>query len=146
MMYTNLGYSIFALAHYLEAISSQGIDALGGLDSISAINSLTYVGNTILRAKTMMLAISTDGLDQTAVSAGRQNVTFSFDQLHVKQRIDQVAQIGSIWTFARASLEPMDFSLLVDGGDEGFAAVEGSYDVYNPGGEPTGYVDEDSFG
>ncbi|KAH7141949.1 hypothetical protein EDB81DRAFT_899393 [Dactylonectria macrodidyma] len=159
MICTHLSYALLALANFalgrhvqarqqntsaedLETIISQGIDALGGLDSISAINSVTYVGNTILRAKTLMLAISMDGLDQAAVTAGRQNVTFSFDRPHVKQRIDKLAQLGATWTFGRASLEPMDFSLLIEGGDEGFAAVvEGSYNLYNPGGEPAGYVD-----
>ncbi|KAH6949740.1 hypothetical protein BKA56DRAFT_506653, partial [Ilyonectria sp. MPI-CAGE-AT-0026] len=43
---------------------------------------------------------------------------------------------------ARASLQPMEFSLLIEGGDAAHAAVvRGSYDYYNPGGEPTGYVD-----
>ncbi|KAJ0344348.1 hypothetical protein COL154_010862 [Colletotrichum chrysophilum] len=36
----------------------------------------------------------------------------------------------------------MDFSLIVNGGETGFAAVvRGSYDLYNPTGDPQGYLD-----
>lgn len=36
----------------------------------------------------------------------------------------------------------MDFSLVVTGGETGFAAVvRGSYDLYNPTGDPQGYLD-----
>ncbi|KAF5026944.1 hypothetical protein F66182_974 [Fusarium sp. NRRL 66182] len=131
----------------VEAIINRGIDALGGLDNIQAINSVTYTGNTILRSKTIMLAISLGGLDQFGVTSGRQNITFSFDQSHVKQRIDKFAQLGPNFSFGRASLDPMDFSLLIEGGDDGFAAVvQGSYDMYNPGGEPSGYTDGRTLG
>lgn len=46
------------------------------------------------------------------------------------------------FTFGRANLQPMDYSMVVQGGEKGFAAVvRGSYNLYNPGGEPTGYTD-----
>lgn len=36
----------------------------------------------------------------------------------------------------------MDFSLVVEGGSNGFASiVKGSYDLYNAAGGPQGYVD-----
>ncbi|KAL0930640.1 metallo-beta-lactamase superfamily protein [Colletotrichum truncatum] len=121
---------------------SQGINALGGDASISSIRTLSYTGSTILRGKTLMLGISVKGVDNAAVTSGQQTITYSFDEQHVKQRIDKVAALGPGWTFGRANLAPMDFSLLVEGGDDGFAAVvRGSYDLYSPGGQPQGYLD-----
>ena len=46
------------------------------------------------------------------------------------------------FTFGRADLSPMDYSMIVKGGKEGFASVvRGSYNIYDPSGEPTGYTD-----
>ncbi|EXF77874.1 hypothetical protein CFIO01_04128 [Colletotrichum fioriniae PJ7] len=119
-----------------------GIEALGGREAISAIQSLTYVGGTILRGRTLMMGISVAGVDNAAVTAGRQNVSFAFDEEHVKQRIDKVAALGPGWTFGRANLAPMDFSIIAEGGGNGYAAVtRGSYNLYNPSGEPQGYLD-----
>ncbi|WKT54478.1 Metallo-beta-lactamase [Fusarium oxysporum f. sp. vasinfectum] len=124
-----------------ESLINQGISALGGLDSISALNNVRYAGETILRTKGLMLSISVEGLDQAVVAAGRQNVTFSYDQPHVKQRIHKVAQLGAAFTFARPKLEPMDFSYVVEGGDDGFAAhIGGSSIVFAPA-LPDGYLD-----
>ncbi|RSL82340.1 hypothetical protein CDV31_016945 [Fusarium ambrosium] len=88
-----------------------------------------------------MLSISVDGVDQATITAGRQNVTHSYDQSHVKQRIDKVAQLGSVFTFGRTELEPMVFAHIVEGGDDSFAArVEGSSLVFAPS-LPPGYLD-----
>ncbi|KAH7402739.1 hypothetical protein BKA66DRAFT_564639 [Pyrenochaeta sp. MPI-SDFR-AT-0127] len=125
-----------------KALLNQAITALGGSDNIAALNDVTYVGQTILRGKTLMLAISLHGVDNAGVAAGRQNITFAFDEPHIKQRVDRFAMLGPAFTFGRANLQPMDYSMVVKGGDKGFAAVvRGSYNLYNPGGEPTGYTD-----
>ncbi|KAF9878639.1 hypothetical protein CkaCkLH20_04131 [Colletotrichum karsti] len=125
-----------------SALLDLGIEALGGNEAISSIQSLTYVGETILRERTLMLAISVSGVDNAAVTAGRQNVSFSYGQEQIQQRIDKVASLGPGWTFGRANLAPMDFSIVVGGGANGFAAVtRGSYNLYNPAGEPQGYLD-----
>ncbi|KAK1710317.1 uncharacterized protein BDZ83DRAFT_724054 [Colletotrichum acutatum] len=119
-----------------------GIEALGGREAVSSIQSLTYVGETILRGRTLMMGISVAGVDNAAVTAGRQNMSFAFDEKHVKQRIDKVASLGPGWTFGRANLAPMDFSIVAEGGENGYAAVtRGSYNLYNPSGEPEGYLD-----
>ncbi|KAH9225404.1 hypothetical protein K456DRAFT_1731948 [Colletotrichum gloeosporioides 23] len=150
---TVLLLSSFAFGHRLHhrqndsvedpaALLARGIEALGGQDVIDSISSLSYYGETILRARTLMMGISLTGVDNAAVTAGRQNVTFSFDGNNVRQRIDKVAALGPGWTFGRANLSPMDFSLIVNGGETGFAAVvKGSYDLYNPTGDPQGYLD-----
>ncbi|KXH33025.1 hypothetical protein CSIM01_05160 [Colletotrichum simmondsii] len=119
-----------------------GIEALGGREAISSLQSLTYVGETILRGRTLMMGISVAGVDNAAVTAGRQNISFAFDETHVKQRIDKIAVLGPGWTFGRANLAPMDFSIVAEGGENGYAAVtRGSYNLYNPSGEPQGYLD-----
>ncbi|KAL5583885.1 hypothetical protein FOVSG1_015236 [Fusarium oxysporum f. sp. vasinfectum] len=103
---------------------------------------MAYVGNSILRSKSMLLSVSTEGLDAPVMCTGRQNLTFSYDRMHVKQRIDRHADLGPIWTFARPDLKPMEYSFVIEGGDNGFAAVvEGSYSVIDPDGEASGYVD-----
>ncbi|KAH7116419.1 hypothetical protein EDB81DRAFT_668834 [Dactylonectria macrodidyma] len=148
-----LAFASCALGHHVQAweqntptgspepLINQGISALGGLNSISAIKNVRYIGNSILRSKGLMLSISVHGLDQATIAAGRQNVTFSFEQPHVKQRIDTIAQLGATWTFSRPTLEPMDFSHLVEGGDDGFAArLRGSSLVFDPA-QPEGYMD-----
>lgn len=44
--------------------------------------------------------------------------------------------------FGRPNLEPVDFSLVVQGGHDGFAAtVEGSDLLFAPGAPPQGYKD-----
>ncbi|CAN9426199.1 unnamed protein product [Alternaria alternata] len=50
--------------------------------------------------------------------------------------------LGPTFTFGRADLQPMDYSMVVQGGHDGFAAVvRGSYNIYDPSGGPTGYTD-----
>lgn len=44
--------------------------------------------------------------------------------------------------FARPELEPMDYSVVVQGGDDAFAAVvRGSYALFDPTAAPEGYLD-----
>ncbi|KAH8654373.1 hypothetical protein BGZ61DRAFT_373521, partial [Ilyonectria robusta] len=94
------------------------------------------------RTRTLMETYSLTGLDRFISTTGRQNISFSFDGPDIKQRIDRFHQLDAVWAFARPLLEPFDFSLVVRGGEEGFAAVvEGSYNLYAPGAPPSGYTD-----
>ena len=44
--------------------------------------------------------------------------------------------------FARPELEPMDYSVVVQGGDDGSAAVvRGSFALFDPTAAPEGYLD-----
>ena len=41
-----------------------------------------------------MLAASLHGLDTAGITAGNQNITFSYESSHVSQRIDKLAILG----------------------------------------------------
>ncbi|KAH6995336.1 hypothetical protein EDB80DRAFT_877204 [Ilyonectria destructans] len=71
----------------------------------------------------MPQTFSLTSLDQTVASAGRQNVSFLFDEGFVKQRIDRFQGIGLFFIYGHPDLEPLDFSLVVQGGDDAFAVA-----------------------
>lgn len=58
-----------------------------------------------LRARTLMLGISLTGVDNAAITAGRQNVTFAFNGNNVRQRIDKVVSLGR--TYELRSGQPL---------------------------------------
>lgn len=97
-----------------ESVLQTGIDAIGGLDGLSTIQTIKYVGGryvkpqgnntltalfadraSILRVRSLYMAVSLNSADQVAVSSGRQNVSFSYEQDHVRQRIDRDLTLGS---------------------------------------------------
>ncbi|KAH6975038.1 hypothetical protein BKA56DRAFT_675104 [Ilyonectria sp. MPI-CAGE-AT-0026] len=85
---------------------------------------------------------SLTGLDQTVAGAGRQNVFFLFDEGFVKQRIDRFHDVCLFFIYDRPNLEPLDFPLVVQSGDDAFsAAVESSYSLFAPGALLQGYRD-----
>lgn len=53
--------------------------------------------NRVFRPKAISQTFSLTGLDQTVAGAGRQNVSFLFDEGFVKQRIDRFQEIGRAW-------------------------------------------------
>ena len=51
-------------------------------------------------------------------------------------------EIIALWMFARQELDPMDYSVVIQGGDDAFAAVVmGSYSLFDPTAAPEGYLD-----
>ncbi|KAF5018931.1 hypothetical protein F66182_9073 [Fusarium sp. NRRL 66182] len=155
-MLNNFTYSLFSFAQIAlgydaagqqknvlvqdaATLIGRGIAALGGHDRISAIHSIAYVGDT--QVPSLFSCAVFLYPDAPAMCSGRQNLTFSYDQPHVKQRIDRNAALGPVWSFARPDLQPMEYSLVVQGGDDGFAAVvEGSYSIIDPNAEPAGLL------
>lgn len=49
-----------------------------------------------MRTRSLYMAVSLHTADQIPVSSGRQDVSFSYDQQHVKQRIDRDLTLGSV--------------------------------------------------
>ncbi|KAI4681600.1 hypothetical protein J4E81_009960 [Alternaria sp. BMP 2799] len=100
------------------------------------------IGGSQFRTKSIVTTIALDGMDQTVVPYGSQTITYSYETGSLKQRIDKVSGLGTLWMFARPELEPMDYSVVVQGGDDGFAAVvRGSYALFDPTAAPEGYLD-----
>ncbi|KAF5026951.1 hypothetical protein F66182_981 [Fusarium sp. NRRL 66182] len=125
-----------------SALLSRGIEALGGTDRLEAIRDVTYVGGGIFRTYSLSQTFGLNGLDTMLAGAGRQNVTFSTQDGVLRQRIDRHHPLSPNFLFGRPNLEPMDFSMVVQDGDDGFAAVvEGSDLLFAPGAPPGGYKD-----
>ncbi|KAF5264657.1 hypothetical protein FOXYS1_4556 [Fusarium oxysporum] len=69
-------------------------------------------------------------------------MSYSYGESAIKQRLDRVAALAPPWVFARPSLQPMNYSLLVQGGEDGYAAVvSGSYNIFDPDAPLSGYLD-----
>ncbi|KAH7159271.1 hypothetical protein DER46DRAFT_508618 [Fusarium sp. MPI-SDFR-AT-0072] len=119
-----------------------GIEALGGIDRLRSVSAVTYIGNTVYRTRTLMEAYSVLGVDNMMSPAGSQNISFSYDQPHIKQRIDRFHEAGEMFLLARPGLDPFKYSLVVQGGKEGYAAVvEGTINLFEPDAPPGGYLD-----
>jgi hypothetical protein len=51
-------------------------------------------------------------------------------------------ELLAYWTWARPVLNPIDMSLVIRDGDDGYAAVlKGSYSLFAPGAPPSGPLD-----
>ncbi|EEY19618.1 conserved hypothetical protein [Verticillium alfalfae VaMs.102] len=125
-----------------QTLLSRGIEALGGSENMANITTLTYVGGDIYRTRSMLESYDLVGVDIPFSTIGNQNVSFSFDGPSIKQRIERNHQLGPYWGFARAALQPMDFTLVVHGGNQGFASVvEGSASLFAPGAPASGFTD-----
>ncbi|KAF5236593.1 hypothetical protein FANTH_11204 [Fusarium anthophilum] len=119
-----------------------GIKALGGYDRLKNVNAVTYIGNTVYRTGTLMEAYSMTGVDNMMSPAGSQNMSFSYDQPHIKQRIDRFHESGEMFLLARPFLDPFKYSLVVQSGDKGYAAVvDGTMNLFVPNSPPQGYID-----
>ncbi|KAF5554615.1 metallo-beta-lactamase superfamily [Fusarium mexicanum] len=119
-----------------------GIKALGGSDRLENVKAVTYIGNTVYRTRTLMEAYSMTGVDNMMSPAGSQNMSFSYDQPHIKQRIDRFHESGEMFLLARPALDPFKYSLAVQGGDKGYAAVvDGTMNLFVPNSPPQGYID-----
>lgn len=96
--------------------------------------------------------------------SGSQNVSFKLDSGDLQQRIDRhftpagtspvqpspasTNQITDYWSWGSPKLDPFDFSLVVRGGDDGFACyVKGNNQIWLPTDLASGYTDGefDSF-
>uniref|UniRef100_A0A0D2XT17 Uncharacterized protein n=1 Tax=Fusarium oxysporum (strain Fo5176) TaxID=660025 RepID=A0A0D2XT17_FUSOF len=119
-----------------------GFEALGGFDRLESVSGVTYIGNSVYRTRTLMEAYSVLGVDNMMSPAGSQNISFSYDQPHIMQRIDRFHEAGEIFLLARPALDPFHYSLVLQGGKKGYAAiVEGTMNLFEPDAPPEGYVD-----
>lgn len=80
--------------------------------------------------------------DQFVSLEGRQNMSFSYADNQLSQRIDRHFIPAYFWLWAKGSLAPIEYSLVVRGGDDGFACyVRGSNLVYMDPDFVGGYTD-----
>ncbi|KAJ4162938.1 hypothetical protein NW754_014359 [Fusarium falciforme] len=121
---------------------ARGITALGGLKNLSSVQTVVYIGGRTYRTRSLPETYSVAGVDTFVANAGSQNISFSLEGDTIKQRIDRSHELSAFYYFARPRLDPIEYSLVVQGGENGFAAtVEGSSALFAPTALPSGYAD-----
>ncbi|SCO76756.1 uncharacterized protein FRV6_00968 [Fusarium oxysporum] len=110
-----------------QELIGEALDALGGVGPIGKLKGLTYQAP---RADTFV-SIS-----------GSQNISFRLDQGFLEQRIDRLATPSSYWSWGNNDLTPLEFSLVVNEGKNGFACyVQGNDQTFLPPGLTSSYTD-----
>ncbi|RSL52537.1 hypothetical protein CEP54_010869 [Fusarium duplospermum] len=102
----------------------EGLEALGGIRNLEFVADVSYSGGG-----SMAQTFGLNGLDRILAGAGRQNVSFSFEGGVLKQRIERFHDLSVDFLWARPNLEPLNFSLVVQNGGDGFAATVAGNDV-----------------
>ncbi|RTE68868.1 hypothetical protein BHE90_016758 [Fusarium euwallaceae] len=144
LRYASLLALAFASSVFGEASSPssvlllEGLEALGGIRALESVLDVSYYGGG-----SMAQTFGLNGLDRILAGAGRQNVSFSFEEGVLKQRIDRFHDLSVDFLWARPNLEPLNFSLVVQDGSDGFAATVAGNDVLLAPNVPTtqGYKD-----
>ncbi|KAI5379465.1 hypothetical protein J4E82_001982 [Alternaria postmessia] len=105
-----------------DDLMERGLNAIGIDANTTRVRNVRISGSQF-RTKSMITTIALDGMDSTVVPYGNQTITYSYGEGGLKQRIDRFAGLGTLWVFARPALEPMDYSVVVQDGEDGSAAV-----------------------
>ena len=80
--------------------------------------------------------------DQFVAIEGYQTLSFSFESDFLLQRTDRHFIPSDYWIWGKGSLSPIDYSLVVKGGEDGFACyVKGNNLIYMPSDYVAGYTD-----
>ena len=81
--------------------------------------------------------------DTAIATTGKQTMSYDFrDPINIVQRIDRTSELGDYWTFYRSHLEPIDATIVVKGGSDGFACyTKGNTHLFSPPNATAGYVD-----
>ncbi|KAH9881117.1 hypothetical protein J1614_001611, partial [Plenodomus biglobosus] len=112
------------------------------------------IGGSHFRTRSIALTLSLNSMDRVVVPYGTHTMTYDYSGSSLMQRIDKIDGLGgmspvvnllqppALWAFARPRLDPMDYSLVIRGGSDGFAAVvRGSFDYMQPSAPPAGLLD-----
>lgn len=80
----------------------------------------------------------------SVATAGYETVSYDLSNAlaPVAQRIDRVYNIGNFFNFARPGLEPTNMSLVVHGGEDGYACYnQGNEHIFSDANTVFGYTD-----
>ncbi|KAH7147579.1 hypothetical protein DER46DRAFT_671308, partial [Fusarium sp. MPI-SDFR-AT-0072] len=98
-----------------------------------------YLGNFLAH---LMQSYNLMRADVSAATSGTQNISYDVNWPLLRQRIDRRIQPSHSWGWASPQLEPMEFSLVVQAGEDGFACfVKGNNEVILPQNFTSGCVD-----
>ncbi|KAH9879392.1 hypothetical protein J1614_002832 [Plenodomus biglobosus] len=112
-----------------------------GLQNNTSIQTIR-IGGSQFRTRAVVMTMNLKSMDYVIVPYGSQTITYDYTGDALMQRVDKVSGLGSLMYFARPNLEPMNYTLVVKAGTDGFAAVtEGSFSVFAPGAPPEGLLD-----
>ncbi|CAG9990374.1 unnamed protein product [Clonostachys byssicola] len=125
-----------------QSILDEALVALGGEDVISALDGVTYYSPTVYRSRSLMQSYNLYHADTPVAVSGSQNISFSFDSDELTQRIDRKFHPSEYWSWATPSNDDFDHSLVVHGGENGFACyTRGNNQVWLPTNLASGYTD-----
>lgn len=83
--------------------------------------------------------------DQFVSIEGTQNISFAFPNSKdssLRQRIDRRFKPSDYWIWGKGPLDPIDYSLVVRSGEDGFACyTRGNNLIYMPSDYTAGYTD-----
>ncbi|KAF2095496.1 metallo-beta-lactamase superfamily protein [Rhizodiscina lignyota] len=125
-----------------EELIERSLGALGGEKVLNTVKGITYRSPSVYRTQTLMQNYDLIKADQFVSIEGHQNISFSFGGTALEQRIDRHFVPSDYWIWGKGNLDPIDYSLVVKSGENGFACyVRGNNLIYM---EPTytaGYTD-----
>ncbi|KAM5344034.1 hypothetical protein ACJ41O_012571 [Fusarium nematophilum] len=125
-----------------QELLNEAIDALGGEGPISELKGLTYHAPRIFRSRSLMQSYELMKADTAVSVSGSQNISFRLNRGFLEQRIDRRATPSNYWSWGSLELKPLDFSLVVNEGADGFACyVRGNNQIYLPQELASGYTD-----
>ncbi|KAH8816530.1 metallo-beta-lactamase superfamily protein [Xylogone sp. PMI_703] len=120
---------------------SNGIRALGGQSALANLSGVIYDSGGIYRSATLMQNYKLLESDRYITIAGNQNVSFSFSDGVLRQRIDRNFQRSDYWYFSQPTAAPAKFSLVMQSGDDGYACfIEGNNNVFISPDQTSGYT------
>ncbi|EXL73131.1 hypothetical protein FOPG_11475 [Fusarium oxysporum f. sp. conglutinans race 2 54008] len=125
-----------------QELIGEALDALGGVGPIGKLKGLTYQAPRIFRSRSLMQSYHMSRADTFVSISGSQNISFRLDQGFLEQRIDHLATPSSYWSWGNNDLTPLEFSLVVNEGKNGFACyVQGNDQIFLPPGLTSSYTD-----
>ncbi|KAH7184894.1 beta-lactamase-like protein [Fusarium flagelliforme] len=129
------------LTNHQELVNTT-LAALGGVGPLSQLKGVTFQAERIYRSRSLMQSYQPMRADTSVMSSGSQNVSYKLDGEHLQQRIDRHATPSSNWQWGSTQLKPLDFSLVVRDGDDGFACyVKGNNMIHLDSNVTSGYTD-----
>ncbi|KAJ0151324.1 hypothetical protein HZ326_6160 [Fusarium oxysporum f. sp. albedinis] len=108
----------------------------------SSIHSNHAYKVRLYRSRSLMQSYDLMRADVSAATSGSQNISYEVDWPLIRQRIDRRVQPSHSWGWASPQLEPLEFSLVVQAGEDDFACfVKGNNEVFLPRNSTSGCVD-----
>ncbi|PTD06895.1 hypothetical protein FCULG_00005498 [Fusarium culmorum] len=125
-----------------QQVLDAALDALGGTGPISQLKGITFHAPRIYRSRSLMQSYQLMRADTSVMTSGSQNISYKLDVEDFQQRIDRHATPSNSWSWGSPDLKPVDFSLVVHDGANGFACyVNGNNMIHLPENVTFGYTD-----